>query len=160
MTCISWRLNDPINFVEVRGTSVLTNNQPGNGAPSNSPENSSEKPKDFDDSANPLWSLYEKEARNHDEAQIQTLKDDMDDVLIFVCIYVTYPSVILQGQSLNESRSLCAVNGSGSTTFFVQCNGDFVTSKCYSHHHRDFQIQRLEGTIRGLRVADKRVSSR
>ena len=39
---------------------------------------------DFDDSANALWSLYEKEAKGHDEATIQTLKDDMDAVLIFV----------------------------------------------------------------------------
>jgi len=97
VTCISWRLNDPINFVEVRGKSVLTNNQPGNGAAlSNSPENPSEEPKDFDDSANPLWSLYEKEARNHDEAQIQTLKDDMDGVLIFVSICGYLP---IRGQS-------------------------------------------------------------
>jgi len=63
------------------------NNQPGDGAPRHSPEDSSEEHKDFDDSANALWSLYEKEAKNRDEAQIQTLKDDMDGVLIFVCIY-------------------------------------------------------------------------
>ena len=39
---------------------------------------------DFDGSANPLWTLYGKEAKSHDESQIQTLKDDMDGVLIFV----------------------------------------------------------------------------
>ena len=39
---------------------------------------------DFDDSANALWSLHEKEAKSHDEARIQSLKDDMDGVLIFV----------------------------------------------------------------------------
>jgi hypothetical protein len=39
---------------------------------------------DFDGSANALWSLYGKEAKSHDEALIQTLKDDMDGVLIFV----------------------------------------------------------------------------
>ena len=61
-------------------------NQPGNGAPNNPPEDPSKEPKDFDDSANPLWSLYEQEAKYRDEAQIQTLKDDMDGVLIFVCI--------------------------------------------------------------------------
>lgn len=96
MACISWRLNDPINFVEVRGTNILTNNQSGNDAPSNFPKDSSEEPKDFDDSANALWSLYEQEARNHDEAQIQTLKDDMDGVLIFVCVYDYLP---IGGQS-------------------------------------------------------------
>ena len=39
---------------------------------------------DFDSSANGLWTLYGKEAKSHDEAQIQTLKEDMDGVLIFV----------------------------------------------------------------------------
>lgn len=39
---------------------------------------------DFDGSANPLWALYGKEAKGHDESRIQTLKDDMDGVLIFV----------------------------------------------------------------------------
>jgi hypothetical protein len=42
---------------------------------------------DFDDSANALWSLYGKEAKGCDEATIQSIKDDMDGVLIFVCIY-------------------------------------------------------------------------
>ena len=42
---------------------------------------------DFDDSANALWTLYGKEAKSHDEAGIQSLKDDMDGVLIFVRIY-------------------------------------------------------------------------
>ena len=93
MACISWGLNDPINFVEVRGTNVLTDNQPGNGASSISTEDSSEEPRDFDDSANALWSLYEQEAKYRDEAQIQTLKDDMDGVLIFVCIcYLPVPT--------------------------------------------------------------------
>lgn len=39
---------------------------------------------DFDGSANELWTLYGKEAKSHDEARIQTLKEDMDGVLIFV----------------------------------------------------------------------------
>lgn len=42
---------------------------------------------DFDDSANALWSLYGKEAKSHDEARIQTLKEDMEGVLIFVCLF-------------------------------------------------------------------------
>ncbi len=44
---------------------------------------------DFDDSANALWSLHMKEAKSHDKARIQSLKDDMDGVLIFVCIYMS-----------------------------------------------------------------------
>lgn len=46
---------------------------------------SPEERQDFDDSANKLWSLYGKEAESHDKARIETLKDDMDSVLIFVC---------------------------------------------------------------------------
>jgi len=42
---------------------------------------------DFDGSANALWTLYGKEAKSHDEARVQTLKDDMDGVLIFVRPY-------------------------------------------------------------------------
>ena len=50
---------------------------------------------DFHGSANALWSLYGKEAKSHDEARIQPLKEDMDGVLIFVrpyfypCLYQT-----------------------------------------------------------------------
>ncbi|KAH8989057.1 hypothetical protein EDB92DRAFT_892653 [Lactarius akahatsu] len=42
---------------------------------------------DFDDNANPLWSLHAKEAKNHDEARIQSLKDNMDGVLIFAGLF-------------------------------------------------------------------------
>jgi hypothetical protein len=47
---------------------------------------------DFEGSANALWTLYGKEAKSHDEARIQTLKDDMDGVLIFVCPYLLVPN--------------------------------------------------------------------
>jgi len=43
---------------------------------------------DFDGSANPLWTLYGKEAKSHDESRIQNLKEDMDGVLIFVSSYL------------------------------------------------------------------------
>lgn len=46
---------------------------------------SPEEPQDFDEDSNDLWSLYGKEAKSHDEAWMETLKDDMDGVLIFVC---------------------------------------------------------------------------
>jgi len=65
------------------------NDQSGNGAPGHSPEDSPEKSKDFDDSANVLWYLYGKEAKDHDEARMQTLRDDMDGLLIFVCIGIS-----------------------------------------------------------------------
>ena len=51
------------------------------------PNRSSEESygRDFDDGANDLWSLYEKEAKKDDEALLKPSKDDMDGVLIFVC---------------------------------------------------------------------------
>jgi hypothetical protein len=57
-------------------------------------DDSSREPRmigDFDGSANPLWALYGKEAKSHDEARIQNLKDDMDGVLIFVRPYFVLP---------------------------------------------------------------------
>ena len=46
---------------------------------------------DFDDNANPMWSLHLGEANSHDEARINSLKDDMDSVLIFVRVVVPPP---------------------------------------------------------------------
>ena len=46
---------------------------------------------DFRGSINALWSLYGKEAKSHDEARIQPLKEDMDGVLIFVRLYLFLP---------------------------------------------------------------------
>ncbi|KAI0263085.1 hypothetical protein BC834DRAFT_334095 [Gloeopeniophorella convolvens] len=39
---------------------------------------------DYNDDANGLWTLYGKEAKGNDEAMIQTWKEDMDGILIFV----------------------------------------------------------------------------
>ena len=46
----------------------------------------SKERQDFDDGANALWSLYGKEAKTHDEAEIQILAADMDGIPTFVCI--------------------------------------------------------------------------
>jgi len=62
------------------------NGQSGNGAPGHFPGDSWEEPKDFDDRANALWNLYVKKAKAHDKARMQTLNDDMDKFLIFVCV--------------------------------------------------------------------------
>ena len=59
-------------------------NEQGNVS-SRFPEEPHKQRQDFDDSANGLWPLYGKEAKSYDEARINTLKDDMDGVLIFVC---------------------------------------------------------------------------
>ncbi|KAH9076962.1 hypothetical protein EDB83DRAFT_1659593 [Lactarius deliciosus] len=42
---------------------------------------------DFDDNANAFWSLHMNEAKSHDEARIQSLKDDMGSVLIFAGLF-------------------------------------------------------------------------
>ncbi len=53
--------------------------------PNPSPEEPPEQHQDFDENANGLWSLYGKEAKVYDEDWIESLKDGMDGVLIFVC---------------------------------------------------------------------------
>jgi hypothetical protein len=45
---------------------------------------------DFEGSANALWTLFGEQAERHDKATIQTLKEDMDGLLIFVCSYSVY----------------------------------------------------------------------
>ena len=54
---------------------------------------------DFDSSANSLWTLYGKEAKSRDEAQIRPLKEDMDGVLIFVCSYLVHTCEIRRANS-------------------------------------------------------------
>jgi hypothetical protein len=39
---------------------------------------------DFNDNANPLWTLYSEKAKDHDEAKIETLTEGMNGVLLFV----------------------------------------------------------------------------
>jgi hypothetical protein len=71
----------------------VPDNDVASGTGSNPDQEAEEKRMigDFDGSANALWSLYGKEAKSHDESRIQTLKDDMDGVLIFVSSYFVYP---------------------------------------------------------------------
>jgi hypothetical protein len=77
------------NLMQREGTAA--NNPPVHGGQSRGSSNE-EPPKvqmigDFDDGANALWTLYGKEAKSHDQSRIQTLKEDMDVVLIFVSSY-------------------------------------------------------------------------
>ena len=67
---------------------------PVNVAPGSNPIEEAEEKRmigDFDGSANALWSLYGKEAESNDKSRIQTLKEDMDGVLIFVSSCFVYP---------------------------------------------------------------------
>jgi hypothetical protein len=53
-------------------------------------DSESEEPRmigDFDGSANEFWKLYRDEAKSHDDARINTLKEGMDSALIFVRSY-------------------------------------------------------------------------
>ena len=46
---------------------------------------------DFDGSANEFWKLFRDEAKSHDDAIINTLKEGMDSALIFVRSYSILP---------------------------------------------------------------------
>ena len=46
---------------------------------------------DFDRSANEFWKFFRDEAKGHDDAQINTLKEGMDSALIFVRSYSVHP---------------------------------------------------------------------
>jgi hypothetical protein len=50
---------------------------------------------DFDGSSNALWTLFRDEAKSHDDARINTLKEDMESALIFVRSVPTADSVVL-----------------------------------------------------------------
>ncbi|KAI0261939.1 hypothetical protein BC834DRAFT_893369 [Gloeopeniophorella convolvens] len=45
------------------------------------------KPEDYGESANALWTLYGKEAENHDKALIETWRSDMEAIIIFAGLY-------------------------------------------------------------------------
>jgi hypothetical protein len=74
---------------------VAENSPIGRGSPANwiDPEPDERRMiGDFDGSANALWTLYGKEAKSYDESRVQTLKEDMDGVLIFVRLYLSIRS--------------------------------------------------------------------
>jgi hypothetical protein len=83
---------------DCRGPNDLTNiniavasNPTFDPGPRNTTSDSeSEEPRmigDFDGSANEFWKLYRDEAKSHDDARIDTLKEGMDSALIFVRSY-------------------------------------------------------------------------
>ena len=54
------------------------------------PEQEPDEPRmigDFDGSANEFWKLFRDEAKSHDDVQVATLKDDMQNSLVFVRSY-------------------------------------------------------------------------
>jgi hypothetical protein len=81
-------LNDLTNINILVAVASIPTFDPG---PRNSTSDSeSEEPRmigDFDGSANEFWKLYRDEAKSHDDARIDTLREGMDSALIFVRSY-------------------------------------------------------------------------
>ena len=61
---------------------------PPNGTSEPEPNEERHMIGDFDGSSKALWTLFGIEAKSCDNARINTLKDDMDGVLIFVRPYL------------------------------------------------------------------------
>jgi len=54
---------------------------------------------DFDSSADPLWTLYGREAKSHDQSRIQTLKDNLDGIVIFAGLFsVALTAFLIDGK--------------------------------------------------------------
>ena len=69
---------------------VASNPTLDSGPRNTTSDSESEEPRmigDFDGSASEFWKLYRDEAKSHDDARIDTLKEGMDSALIFVRSY-------------------------------------------------------------------------
>ncbi|KAI0246860.1 hypothetical protein BJV78DRAFT_1134381, partial [Lactifluus subvellereus] len=88
------------------------NNTPDGDPGSIGSDHAQQELPDFAEGANALWSLYENEAKSHDDARIRSLNDDMDGVLIFSGLFsATLTSFIIDSrQSLQETPSQMMVN--------------------------------------------------
>jgi hypothetical protein len=71
---------------------------------------------DFDGSSNALWTLFKDEAKSHDDARINTLKDDMESSLIFV-----------------RSYTICTYDGLGRTDAWPHRRVYFPLPSLHSH---------------------------
>ena len=91
-------LNDLTNINVAVTSSISTFDRgPRNTTPVSSSDTESElqseEPRmigDFDGSAGEFWKLYRDEAKSHDDARINTLKEGMDSALIFVRSYSSH----------------------------------------------------------------------
>jgi hypothetical protein len=83
-------LNDLIDTKSAVASNPIVDSGPRNTTSDHQPEEPPEEPRmigDFNGSANEFWKLFRDEARGHDDAQINTLKEGMDSALIFVRSY-------------------------------------------------------------------------
>jgi hypothetical protein len=89
-------LNDLTNIAEpVVG---IFDHGPLNTTSDSEPDQQLEEPRmigDFDGSANEFWKLFRDEAKSHDDARINTLKEGMDSALIFVRSYSIHAPIIM-----------------------------------------------------------------
>ena len=84
------------------------------------PEHEPEEPRmigDFDGTANEFWKLYRDEAKSHDDARINTLKEGMDSALIFVRSYSVHAIMDL------------VVLMRGPTGWFIFCHSHSIRSR-------------------------------
>ena len=83
-------LNDLIDTKSAVASNPSVDSGPRNLTTDHQPEEPPEEPRmigDFNGSANEFWKLFRDEAKSHDDAQINTLKEGMDSALIFVRSY-------------------------------------------------------------------------
>ena len=84
------------------------------------PEQEPDEPRmigDFDGSANEFWKLYRDEAKSHDDARINTLKEGMDSALIFVRSYSVHAIIDL------------VMLMRGPTGWFIFCHSHSIRSR-------------------------------
>ena len=67
---------------------------PGGPIVLNDSRDSHHDAEEYDERAAKLWSVYVEEAESHDKALVETWKDDMEGIIIFVCLPISslYPS--------------------------------------------------------------------
>ena len=65
---------------------------------------------DFDGSASEFWKLFREEAKSHDDARINTLKEGMESALIFVRSYSIHGPIMVLIMLMR-----------GSTGWFIFC---------------------------------------
>jgi hypothetical protein len=83
-------LNDLTNINIAAARNPTIHPDPRNRTSDPAPEQEPDEPRmigDFDGSASEFWKLFIDEAKSHDDARINTLKEGMDSALIFVRSY-------------------------------------------------------------------------
>jgi hypothetical protein len=90
-------LNDLTNIDIAVASNPTFDSGPRNSTSDSESDQQPEEPRmigDFDGSANEFWKLYRDEAKSHDDARINTLKEGMDSALIFVRSYSVHAPIM------------------------------------------------------------------